>query len=138
MNDFSLHPRLAADTHLISDLELCQLRLMNDSRFAWMILVPRRPDICEVYELSPQDQQRLWHEATFLGQELQRSLQGDKLNLATLGNQVAQLHLHVIVRSVSDPAWPAPVWGFGEAQPYEHEALEAMRKRIVTLVDRLA
>src|SRR5690606_15772325 len=106
MNHFSLHPRLAADSHLITHLPLCELRLMDDARYPWLILIPRRPAISEVFELSERDQQQMWREATQLGQALKQQYQGDKINIATLGNMVAQLHLHVILRHQDDPAWP--------------------------------
>lgn len=137
MSDFSLHPRLAADTYHVTDLALCQVRLMNDARFPWVILVPRCAAIREVYELSESDQARLWQEATMLGRGMQESLIGDKLNLATLGNQVAQLHVHVILRRQDDDAWPGPVWGAGTSVPYTQDALEAMRGRLLTLTESI-
>lgn len=137
MNDFRLHPRLEGDTHPVTDLALCQVRLMDDARFAWLILVPRRAGVREVYELTAADQARLWHEATWLGRELKLAVDGDKLNLATLGNQVPQLHLHVIVRSEHDAAWPAPVWGFGDPEPYDARRLESMLERVRQLVARM-
>ncbi|SDL42985.1 Diadenosine tetraphosphate (Ap4A) hydrolase [Modicisalibacter muralis] len=137
MSEFRLHPRLEGDTHALTDLALCQVRLMDDARFAWLILVPRRPGAREVFELSPGDQAQLWHEATWLGRELKQAVNGDKLNLATLGNQVTQLHLHVIVRSERDAAWPAPVWGFGDPEPYDGKRLESMRERVCKLAERL-
>nr|WP_299243624.1 HIT domain-containing protein [uncultured Halomonas sp.] len=135
MNDFILHPRLAADTYQVTDLALCQVRLMNDARFPWAILVPRRPAIREVHELEESEQARLWREATMLGRGMQASLGGDKLNLATLGNQVAQLHVHVILRFQDDDAWPGPVWGMGTPRPYTQAALDEMHHRLLALVD---
>lgn len=137
MNDFHLHPRLEGDTHPVIDLPLCRLRLMDDARFPWLILVPRRPNIREVFELSPGDQAQLWHEATWLGRKLKQAVSGDKLNLATLGNQVAQLHLHVIVRSQRDAAWPAPVWGFGDPESYDSKRLTNILERVRQLAERL-
>lgn len=127
MSDFFLHPRLEADTLHVTDLPLCQVRLMNDARYAWLVLVPRRAAIREVYELSAEDQAQLWQEATALGKALMAAKQGDKLNLATLGNMVPQLHLHVIVRHQGDDAWPGPVWGQGSARPYDADQEAAMR-----------
>ena len=91
-NLHALHERLAADTHVIVDLALCRVLLMNDARFPWLILVPRRAGIVEVSDLDAGDQARLWQEATQLGSAFKAALGGDKLNLATLGNQVSQLH----------------------------------------------
>lgn len=124
MIDFTLHPRLTADSHYVADLPLCQVRLNDDARYSWLVLIPRRDDIREVYELSADDQATMWQEATEAGRRLMAHHDGDKLNLATLGNQVAQLHLHVIVRHQSDAAWPGPVWGQGTPQPYDDATLK--------------
>ncbi|KXS39883.1 MAG: histidine triad (HIT) protein [Halomonadaceae bacterium T82-2] len=134
MTDFTLDERLAEDTHFLLDLPLCQVRLMNDARFAWLILVPRREAIVEVSDLSESEQARLWHEATRLGEALKAELGGAKLNLATLGNQVPQLHFHVIVRRRDDAAWPGPVWGVGTPEPWPARAVAEWQARI----DRLA
>ncbi|QJQ95002.1 MULTISPECIES: HIT domain-containing protein [Halomonadaceae] len=135
MSDFTLDPRLEADSLPITELPLCQVRLMNDARFAWLLLVPRRSDVSEVFELSEQDQAQLWREATALGQGMKQALQGDKLNLATLGNVVSQLHLHVIVRKHDDDAWPAPVWGHGQAQPYDLQQQTSMRDLALAVIE---
>lgn len=137
MNHFSLHPRLAADSHLITHLPLCELRLMDDARYPWLILIPRRPAISEVFELSEHDQQQMWREASQLGQALKQQYQGDKINIATLGNMVAQLHLHVILRHQDDPAWPGPVWGQGQAEIYDDARLEQISEELLALVDDL-
>lgn len=138
MNDFSLDSRLESDSFPVTDLPLCQVRLMNDARFTWLVLIPRRPGIREVFELSTEDQTQLWREATALGQAMKAAVQGDKLNLATLGNVVAQLHLHVVVRKTDDAAWPAPVWGHGEARPYDMDSLAAMRDMILAQIQSLS
>lgn len=127
---FELHPRLAADTRMVGDLPLCRVLLMNDARFPWLILVPRQPDLREVYQLADADQIRLWQEATRAGEIMMAEFEGDKLNLAALGNQVPQLHLHVIVRRETDAAWPGPVWGQGQAQPYAPGSATDMLQRL--------
>ena len=137
MNDFSLSERLAADTHVIADLALCRVLLMNDARFPWLILVPRRAGIVEVSDLDADDQARLWREATQLGSAFKAALGGAKLNLATLGNQVPQLHLHVIVRYRDDAAWPGPVWGVGTPEPYAPNELDTRCRLIRQLTDTL-
>lgn len=120
---YQLHPQLALDTSHVCNLALCEVRLMNDQRYPWLVLVPTRPDIVEVYELSDHEQRMLWEECTQTGQRLMAKLGGDKLNIATLGNVVPQLHVHVIVRFASDDAWPAPVWGQHPAKPFAAELL---------------
>lgn len=116
---FSLHPRLAADTLPIGELALCQVLLMNDARFPWIILVPRRPALREIIDLAPEDQATLLAEITAVSRVLQRLIEPQKLNVAAIGNVVAQLHIHIVARFEDDTAWPAPVWGHGAREPYD-------------------
>ncbi len=125
--DFILDPRLAGDTHAVGDLELSRLLLMDDARFPWLILVPRRAHLRELTDLDAAAQQCLLVEIDRCARALQALFTPDKLNIATLGNVVAQLHVHVIARHIHDAAWPRPVWGFGEREPYAHDALAARR-----------
>ena len=120
--DFVLDPRLAADSLPVLDLELCSLRLMNDRRFPWLLLVPRRTDCVELVDLEAEDQALLWQEILAVCSVLKERLNPDKLNVAALGNQVAQLHVHLIARYRDDAAWPGPVWGVGEARPWGEDA----------------
>ncbi|HSP58066.1 MAG TPA: HIT family protein [Halomonas sp.] len=137
MPDFQPDARLAADSHALAELPLCQVRLMNDSRFPWLVLLPRRPGVSEVFDLEEDEQQQLWREATAVGRTLKDSFNGDKLNIATLGNMVAQLHVHVIVRHRGDAAWPAPVWGHGQPEAYRPEALQDLQARLLAQLDTL-
>ena len=123
--DVTLDPRLLADTHAIQDLELSRLLLMDDARFPWLILVPRVADARELIDLDARDQQRLLAEVTRVSHVLQRLYQPLKLNIAALGNVVAQLHVHVIARHAADAAWPRPVWGFGVRESYASELAHA-------------
>lgn len=129
-----LDQRLAQDSQPVAELPLCQLRLMDDARFPWLILVPRRAEVSEVFELNETDQHQLWHEASEMGRMLKALTQADKINLANLGNVVAQLHVHIVARRRRDAAWPGPVWGHGERQPYAPNDLASMRD---TLLARL-
>ncbi|HAA44179.1 MAG: histidine triad (HIT) protein [Halomonas sp. 54_146] len=134
MTNFELDERLAADTFPVADLPLCRVLLMNDARYPWAILVPRQAAISEVFELSAADQQQLWREATQLGEAMKTALAGDKLNIATLGNVVSQLHIHVVIRRHNDAAWPAPVWGNGSPSPYDLDGQAHMRAQLTALV----
>lgn len=129
---FSLDARLAQDTHVMGDFALCRLLLSNDARYPWFILVPRRPDITEVFELNDADRELLWRETHTLAKLLHHAYGADKINIATLGNVVGQLHMHVIVRYRTDAAWPAPVWGRLAAIPYTAEQLAAVRGRLAS------
>lgn len=124
MTGFALHPQLAQDTHSVMRLDLCHVLLMNDSTYPWLILVPNVPDIREIHELTPGDQQRLMSEITHASRCLQRIVKADKMNVAALGNMVPQLHVHVIARFDGDPAWPGPVWGKVPAVPYTQSAVD--------------
>lgn len=136
MSGFVLHPRLQADTRLVAEWPLSQLLLMNDARYPWFILVPRRAAITEIYQLCEQDQRQLWQESARLGSAAMAAFAGDKLNVAALGNLVPQLHLHHVVRYQQDPAWPAPVWGQGEPRPYSTDEQDAVIARLMEAVER--
>lgn len=127
---FVLDLRLEQDTLLLGDFPLCRLLLMNDSSYPWFILVPRREEVSELFQLDSADQQLLWRETTALAEKLKDTFGADKMNVATLGNVVSQLHMHVIARRRGDAAWPAPVWGHRPAQPYTDEQVEAIRQKL--------
>jgi len=127
---FVLHPRLMADTAVIVDWTLSRVLLMNDKRFPWIVLVPRRPDLHELFDLDETARAQLTGEISRAGERLRgwakfRGRGGDKMNVGIIGNLVPQLHVHVVARCRTDAAWPAPVWGFGKAEPYG--AAELMR-----------
>lgn len=127
---FELDHRLAQDCLQVGDFPLCRLLLMNDAQYPWFILVPRREGISEVFQLHDIDQQSLWQEASSLAEKLKDTFSADKMNIATLGNMVPQLHVHVIVRRKDDAAWPAPVWGKHEPRPYRAEEILAVREKL--------
>lgn len=120
----AIHPQLANDCLVIGRFKLCHLLLVKDANYPWFILVPDRDDIQEIYQLSKQDQAQLMDESCDLGEKLMQIFAGDKLNVAALGNQVSQLHLHHIVRYKTDPAWPGPVWGKVPARAYSDQQLD--------------
>ena len=123
---FRLDDRLAADTITVGALALSRVLLMNDARYPWVILVPQRAALVEWSDLGVADRHLLLDEAMVVGEVISRLWEVDKINTASLGNMVAQLHVHVIGRRQGDPAWPGPVWGRGEAQPYEPDALSTL------------
>jgi diadenosine tetraphosphate (Ap4A) HIT family hydrolase len=115
---FILDPKLDADTMVLGRFALSRVLLMNDARYPWLILVPQRPYLAEIIDLSEPDQMQLMREIAATSQALKALFNPDKLNVGALGNRVRQLHVHVLARFVSDAAWPGPVWGVGQAQPY--------------------
>lgn len=127
---FEMDKQLLSDTVALGDFSLCRVLLMNDSRYPWLILVPRCAAVSEVFDLTIEQQQQLWQETNQIGQVLKNLFHADKINIATLGNVVKQLHMHVVVRMQNDAAWPAPVWGKGEAQPYAESLIVQLRSRL--------
>jgi len=123
---FTLDERLARDALVIGDLPLCRVLLMNDARWPWLILAPRREGLVELIDLELTDQTQLMDEAGPAARFLKTHARADKINVGALGNIVRQLHLHVVARLVDDPAWPRPVWGHGEAAPYGDGAAQAL------------
>ncbi|MCG8426901.1 MAG: HIT domain-containing protein [Chromatiales bacterium] len=123
---FQLHSKLAADTLSVGKLQLCELRLLNDSRFPWAILVPMRTRITELHQLSAEEQTLLLDESNAVARCLAGLPTVEKINIAALGNIVPQFHWHVIGRSTADPCWPSPVWGCGEAVAYEAKQAEQL------------
>jgi diadenosine tetraphosphate (Ap4A) HIT family hydrolase len=120
---YALHPQLAADTHPVAPFDLCELRLMDDSNYPWLVLVPRVPEARELTDLDAAQRHLLTDEIDRAARLLRDAFQPYKVNVAALGNLVPQLHIHVIARFEHDPAWPAPVWGRVAANPYAPEAL---------------
>lgn len=127
---FSLDSRLQQDCLLLGDFPLSCLLLMNDAQYPWFILVPRREEVSELFQLDVEDQRQLWQETTWLAETLKDTFAADKMNVATLGNVVSQLHMHVIVRRRDDIAWPAPVWGRHAAVPYKPAQIEALKGKL--------
>jgi diadenosine tetraphosphate (Ap4A) HIT family hydrolase len=117
-NVWSLHPQLAQDTVPIGDLALARVLLANDANFPWLILVPRRPGLVELIDLEENAQVQLLGEIAAAAHALKAITECEKLNIAALGNQVAQLHVHVIGRRHGDAAWPKPVWGAAAPAAY--------------------
>lgn len=131
MNAWQLDPQLANDSHPLTTTSLCDIRLMDDANYPWLIVVPRVADARELFDLSPAQRAQLIEDVSQLGRVLQSEFAPDKLNVAALGNLVPQLHVHVVARHHDDPAWPAPVWGRVQARSYSPEALTARSRALL-------
>lgn len=131
---FELHSQLANDTFRIGSMPLCEVLLMNDKQYPWLILVPRKQNIREIYELCGEDQQQLIKESSLVSVKMQIHFQADKMNIAALGNMVPQLHIHHIARYQSDAAWPKPVWGVKSSQAYDAAELSALMTSLQALL----
>ena len=121
---FTLHPTLEADTLPIGDLPLCRVLLMNNANFPWLILVPRRAHLRELFDLEPHEYAEAMQEIRMVAEKLAAHTQAHKMNIAALGNIVPQLHIHIIARFQNDAAWPAPVWN-SAAAPRTYTQAEA-------------
>lgn len=132
--EFELHPQLAADCIVLGDFPVCRLLLMNDTNYPWFILVPRRAGATEIYHLSDQDQCAVIKESSYLSSNLADTFAARKMNLASLGNMVPQLHIHHIVRYENDPAWPGPIWGKLPAVPFTQEQIRDVRHKLEALM----
>lgn len=127
---FKLHSTLSADTYEIGHFATSVALLMNNSRLPWVILVPKRNGIRELYELTAKEQQQINAESLLVGKALMNEFKGDKLNTGTIGNLVPQLHLHHVIRYYHDPVWPQPVWGNLDTKPYTKTTSTQMLTRL--------
>lgn len=129
MAEFALDPAFEAGSVAVGDLPLCHVRLQNDSRWPWLILIPRLPGLREIEDLSSADRARLIEACVLAGQAVRAMGEAmgrpvEKLNQGALGNITPQLHLHMVGRRSDDPAWPGPVWGIGTSVAYAHDDLD--------------
>lgn len=121
---FELHPDLVKDTVPVGQFPLSLLLLSKDANYPWCILVPRREDVFEIHHLSDDDQVQLIRESSRLAETMTSVFDAHKMNVAALGNQVRQLHVHHVARFPEDPAWPKPIWGACASKHYAPEQLE--------------
>jgi diadenosine tetraphosphate (Ap4A) HIT family hydrolase len=127
---FELDARLEADSVPLLWLGLCELRIMNDRRWPWLLLVPQRPGVEEIHDMTPLDQAMLTFECNTVAHALKRVTACTKINTGALGNIVRQLHVHVIARNEGDPGWPGPVWGHGMREPYPRADLHGFCEKV--------
>lgn len=132
MCDFKLDDRLEMSSFYIKDLVLCELRLNENANYPWLILIPKRPAVCELFDLNKEDQDQLFKEILLVSKVLKETTKAYKLNVATLGNVVSQLHIHCIARFKEDIAWPNPVWNTAFT-PYGKQE----KQKIITTIKEL-
>ena len=132
---FILDNRLKADTLFVGDLPLSRVLLMNNTYFPWVILVPSIEGISELFQLTEEDLLNFHNESNYFLEAMSNAYNADKMNIASLGNIVSQLHTHVIVRYKNDEAWPSPVWSFQKTQKYQSDAAKIEIDKLTDLVD---
>lgn len=134
MNEFIVHPQLINDCEHLGELDVCQVLLMRDERFPWLILVPTVPELRDLHEIPPELRVKLFDEIELASKAVGEYCNASKINVAALGNMVPQLHIHVIGRRTDDAGWPAPVWSAGPAIALRGEPLtnrvEELRSRL--------
>ena len=119
MKEFTLDETLAAASHLIGKMRICEARLLDDKRWPWIMLVPQKDGCEDLHDLDAVDLPLAMEDVRDAANCLQKLVHCDKINVGSLGNMVRQLHIHVIARRENDPNWPGPVWGFEKPVPYE-------------------
>jgi diadenosine tetraphosphate (Ap4A) HIT family hydrolase len=128
---FKLHPQLAKDCLPVTDLGLCRVFLQNNSNFPWLVLVPMRNNLREIFDLVDGDYEDMMNEVRSVSKHFAIFTRAHKMNVAALGNVVPQLHIHVIARFENDLAWPNPVWNSGvPATPYAPEKSELLIREL--------
>ena len=123
--NFKIDPTLERDSVFIKNLSLCQLRLINNSDFPWLVLIPMKNNLVEITDLSDDEYVQMNSEIKNIAAKFKKVMDADKLNIATIGNVVPQLHIHIIARYVNDKLFPKPVWG-SELVPYSKDVLNEM------------
>lgn len=127
---FVLHPKLKQNTAPIGQFSLSLVLLGLDANYPWCLLVPQRENLKEIHHLGIDDRMQLMRESCHLAEVMVDLYQPDKMNVAVLGNNVSQLHMHHVARYTTDPTWPGPIWGQGEAKPYTKDQLEHQISRL--------
>lgn len=135
---FTLDNRLDHSSLFIAERDEFQIRLVNDKRYIWLLMIPMLADIRELDDLAPKSQLALITYASQLSSQLKSSFQADKMNIATIGNIVSQFHLHIIARHTTDEAWPDPVWGRGTAIPYDEDEAQLLIVKLQTYINSLS
>lgn len=127
---FEIDSQLESSSVLVQDLALCQVRLKNDRRFPWIVLIPRRPHSTEVFDLTSEDQHQLWSEIISCAQHIHKTFDAYKMNIEILGNKVRQLHIHIIARYETDAAWPNSILNYGVAESYSPEEVSLILQKV--------
>ena len=132
---FNLNQNLSKDSIYVAKRDIFQIRLMNDERFFWVVIVPELPNASELHDLNPESLNNLFLLAAHLGKLLKTNRAAKKINTAILGNIICQLHIHIVVRFENDPAWPGPVWGFGKPIPTPKALIKKRTDQLLEIIE---
>ena len=130
-----INKKFLKDSHYISDLKLCAVRLIDNSKFPWIILIPNRKNITDITELNLKDQTLLMKEIVHCSKLMKKIFNTKKLNVEKIGNIVPQLHIHIIARSTKDSSWPLSVWVV-KGKPYSRTLLDKTIQNIKKVLRR--
>ncbi len=133
---FEIDPQIGRDSRLICDLTLSQLRLLNDKRFPWLVLVPRVPNVTELFELDEGQSRQLLSEISHVSHTVKKLFAAEKMNVAAIGNKVRQLHVHIVARHATDISWPGVVWDKGPAEHYDQALYEQRCNSVETALQQ--
>ena len=130
---FKIHKKFEKTTHYIADLKLCQIRLQDNAKFPWIMLIPKRNKISKILDLNRKDQIRLMDEIQYCSKIMKKNFPCDNLNVEKVGNIVPQLHIHIVPRHKKDPSWPLSIWVV-KGKPYYKFALYKMIVKLQTII----
>ncbi len=130
---FKIHKKFEKTTHYIADLKLCQIRLQDNAKFPWIMLIPKRNKVSQILDLNRKDQIRLMDEIQYCSKMMKKNFPCDNLNVEKVGNIVPQLHIHIVPRHKKDPSWPLSIWVV-KGKPYSKLALSKMIVKLQSII----
>ena len=130
---FKIHKKFEKTTHYITDLKLCQIRLQDNAKFPWIMLIPKRNKVSQILDLNRKDQIRLMDEIQYCSKIMKKNFPCDNLNVEKVGNIVPQLHIHIVPRHKKDPSWPLSIWVV-KGKPYSKLALAKMIVKLQSII----
>ena len=130
---FKIHKKFEKTTHYIADLKLCQIRLQDNAKFPWIMLIPKRNKVSQILDLNRKDQIRLMDEIQYCSKIMKKNFTCDNLNVEKVGNIVPQLHIHIVPRHKKDPSWPLSIWVV-KGKPYSKFALSKMIVKLQSII----
>ena len=116
------------DSYLVIELKLCNVRLIDNSKFPWIILIPKRKNITDIFELNSKDQSLLTKEIVYVSKIMKKTFKAFNLNVEKIGNIVSQLHIHIIARSKKDSSWPLSVWVVKKKSYLEKDLIKTIKR----------
>jgi diadenosine tetraphosphate (Ap4A) HIT family hydrolase len=130
---FKIHKKFEKTTHYITDLKLCQVRLQDNRKFPWIMLIPKRKGVGQILDLNRKDQIQLMDEIQYCSKIMKKNFKCVNLNVEKVGNIVPQLHIHIIPRHKKDPTWPLSIWVI-KGKPYTKVALASMLDKLKKII----